>query len=128
MTNNQIYEHALALLGLSPDVTENEDFTEQAPYHLAAFCTQAEETDRWLRKTEGAEDVKEFHKVFMPLEEDFPLSDRMAPIAALYLAAMLILDEDAERSDRLYDRYTEAMSELSRSLPAFSESIVQVYF
>ena len=125
--NQEIYEHALALLSLGHSTDENEDFAEQAPYHLAAFCTEAEDADRALRQHQGVGAAEEFNKVRIPLDEEFPLCDRLAPAAALYLAAMLILDEDPDRSDRLYDRYGEALSDAYQGIPATLESITQHY-
>ena len=125
--NLDIYEHALALLSLELSTEENEDLAERAPYHLAAFCAEAEEVDRWLRSTVGADAAESFNSVCIPLEGDFPLSERLAPVAALYLASLLILDEDPERSDQLYDRYSEALSDVYRGIPATLESIREVY-
>ena len=121
--NRDIYEHALALLSLKPSRFDNEDFSERAPYHLAAFCLEAEEMNRWLSASPSAE----FHPTYLPLDDEFPLSDRLAPIAALYLASMLILDEDPDRSAILYDRYGDAMSDLHNGIPATLESIKELY-
>ncbi|MBR2353093.1 MAG: hypothetical protein IKA76_01140 [Clostridia bacterium] len=126
--NQEIYEHALALLALGHDPNENEDFAEQAPYHLAAFCGEAEETDRWLRLYGGIGSSPDFNRIRLPLEDDFPLCDRLAPVAALYLAAMLILDEDPDRSQFLYERYGEALSDVHNGIPATLESIKNIYF
>ena len=124
MQNLEIYEHALALLSLSPEDGENGDLAERAPYHLAAFCSEAEEVDRWLSPTDEA---PSFHRIRLSLDEEFPLCERLAPVAALYLASLLILDEDPEHSDRLYERYGEAMSDLRMGLPATLESITERY-
>ncbi len=127
MENLEIYEHSLALLGLTPDPEKNEDLAERAPYHLAAFCAEAEEVDRWLRQYLGEESASSFNRVCISLDEEFPLCERLAPVAALYLASLLILDEDPERSDLLYDRYSEALSDVYRGIPATMESIREVY-
>ncbi len=123
MKNQDIYEHALALLSLGHSSAENEDLAEQAPYHLADFCTENEDLDRWLSMSS----TEEYSHTYLPLEQDFPLCDRLAPAAALYLAAMLILDEDEDRSDRLYGRYTEELSNIRYGIPATLESIRKVY-
>ena len=123
MKNQDIYEHALALLSLGHSSAENEDLAEQAPYHLADFCTENEDLNRWLSMSS----TEEYSHTYLPLEQDFPLCDRLAPAAALYLAAMLILDEDEDRSDRLYGRYTEELSNIRYGIPATLESIRKVY-
>ena len=123
LINRDIYEHALALLSLGHSSSENEDLAEQAPYHLAAFCIENEDLDRWLSGSASGTGAR----AYLSLEEEFPLCDRLAPAAALYLAAMLILDEDTERSDRLYDRYTEELSNVRCGIPATLESIRNLY-
>ena len=123
LINRDIYEHALALLSLGHSSSENEDLAEQAPYHLAAFCIENEDLDHWLSGSLS----QRSSLASLPLEEDFPLCDRLAPAAALYLAAMLILYEDTDRSDRLYDRYTEELSNIRCGIPATLESIKEIY-
>ena len=121
--NQDIYEHALALLSLKPSMYDNEDLIERAPYHLAAFCLEAEDVNCWLTGSTAPS----FHPTFLELGDEFPLCDRLAPVAAFYLAAMLILDEDPERSQILYDRYGDAMSDVHNGIPATLESIRQTY-
>lgn len=128
MTNREIYESSLRVLAQSVTTGENEDYEERAPYLIAAFCTEAEEMDGYLRQALGMETSPSFGKVWQDLDEEFPLLERLAPAACLYLAAMLILDEDGELSDKLYDRYCDAMSSLRNGIPATLESIVDRYF
>ncbi len=125
--NQELYESALALLSLSPTAEGNEDLAERAPYHLASLCTEAQETDRLYRMAYELESAVPFHKVFLPLDGDFPLSDRLAPAASYYLAAMLILDEDPDRSDDLYEKYADAMCALRAELPSTVHPIVPHY-
>ena len=66
--------------------------------------------------------------VCIPLENDFPLSDRFVSAAALYLAAMLVLDSDESLSDKLYALFCDEMSEISGEIPAVIESIANRYF
>ncbi len=125
--NQEIYQSALALLSLSPTAEGNEDFAERAPFHLASFCTEAEELDQLYRAANDLEPGVSFHKVFLPLDSDFPLSDRLAPAAGYYLAALLILDEDPDRSDELYDKYADAMCAIRAELPASLHPIKNQY-
>ena len=128
MTNRDIYESALRLLAQQVAEGENEDYEERAPYLIAAFCTEAEDTDLYLRQSLGLGACRAFQKVWLDLDETFPLCDRLAPVGCLYLAAMLVLDEDSELSDKLYDRYCDAISLIRSGLPASLESIEEVYF
>ena len=128
MKNKELYEGALRLLAEDPDADENEDYEERAPYLLAAFCGEAEALDRSIRRAEGMAAGKEFNPVWLPPEGEFPLSGRLSGAACLYLAAMLVMDEDPALSDRLYDRYSDAMATIATSQPAALEAIPDRYF
>ncbi|MBQ8330979.1 MAG: hypothetical protein IJX94_00590 [Clostridia bacterium] len=128
MKNREIYENALRILAQNTTSGENEDYEERAPYLIASFCTEAEDTDRFLRLALGEAVAATFEKVWLALEADFPLLDRLAPVACLYVAAMLILDEDGDLSDKLYERYCDIMSGIRSDIPATLESISDTYF
>lgn len=127
MKNRQIYEAALRLLAESTVDGENEDYEERAPYILAAFCTEMTELNRQLSSKNGAS-FAEYDPVFLPLDESFPLADRLSVAATMYLAAMLILESDEERSDKLYAQYCDAVSRISDAIPATLEPISNQYF
>ena len=128
MKNKDIYKSALSLISEDPSKEQNEDLAERAPYLIASFCTEALEINRHLCEALGKTPVSDFERVWLPLEESFPLLDRLAPIACLYLAAMLILDEDGETSDKLYARYCEKLTALWQEIPATLEKIKEKYF
>ena len=128
MKNREIYENALRILAQSTTAGENEDYEERAPYLIASFCTEAEDTDRYLRLALGEAMAATFEKVWLALEADFPLLDRLAPVACLYVAAMLVLDEDSTLSDKLYERYCDIMSRIRSGIPAALEHILDAYF
>lgn len=128
MKNRDIYDSALRILAQSMPGTENNDFEERAPYLLASFCGEVLDLNRHLCEALGKSPLTEFERVWIPLEENFPLADRLAPIACLYLAAMLILDEDAEISDKLYARYCEKITALWHEIPAMLHKIKDKYF
>ena len=73
------------------------------------------------------DEASEADCVFLPLEDDFPCADRFASAAALYLAAMLIIDENIELSDKLFDRYCDIMATIHSEIPAKIEKIAQKY-
>ncbi|MBQ9085591.1 MAG: hypothetical protein IJY47_00220 [Clostridia bacterium] len=128
MKNRDIYENALRLLAQSADSGENEDYEERAPFLIASFCTEAMELDRFLRESVGESPAAEFGKVWMELSEEFPLLERLAPIACLYVAAMLVLEENADLSDRLYDLYSQGISAIWNGITSVIDSIKEQYF
>lgn len=127
MKNRDIYASALNLLAQSEMSDENMDYEERAPYLIAAFCNEVCEMDSLLRKVMGSPSKGSFHEVWIPLDEDFPLLERFASVAAKYLAAMLVLDEDGELSDRLYEMYCDGISLIRSELPYAVEKIVNKY-
>ena len=128
MKNQAIYDAALRLLAESTVAGEAEDYEERAPYLLAAFCTEMSELDNKLRKVRNEAAGILSDTVLLPLDSDFPLSPRFTVAASLYLAAMLILDSDEDRSDTLYGQYSDAVSRIADSIPATLTSIVDKYF
>ena len=112
-TNKQIYQSALGMLGELNDPMLCEDYEERAPYILAAFCSLASEIDKRLRLVYSLEEQPRFSHVCLSLDSSFPLCDRLAPAATLYLAAMLVIGENDELSDSLYDKYCDAVASLN---------------
>jgi hypothetical protein len=128
MLNKDIYDNALSILAESMVEGANTDYEERAPFLLAAFCTEALDTDTALRQALDESKAKAFNPVFVSLDDEFPLLARFSPAGALYLASMLVVDEDPDLSDRLYDKYSDAMSSICATLPAACESITDRYF
>ena len=127
MINRDIYTNALSLLAQNTDGSETSDFEERAPYILANFCREAFGLDKHLRIASGLTAQKEFGKMILELDSEFPLLDRFVTVGATYLAAMLIIDEDRELSDRLYDMYCDAMATLQCQMPSIIEKITEKY-
>ena len=147
MLCEQIYESALALLGESLNPGDNNDYEERAPYLIAAFCTEAQETDKAWRNSLNLGTQIIWDPIRIGLDDLFPLSDRFACAAAFYVAAMLVIDSDEDLSDKLYDRFCDAMSTIDSNIeipeeteeekvedekeeipPYILESIKNVYF
>ena len=128
MQNQEIYDAALRFLGEDPGADENADYEERAPYLLAAFCSEASPLDARLRESGGQNTAPSYSAVFLPLENDFPLLSSLGTAAALYLAAMLILESDEDRSDKLYAQYSDVMSRLYDTIPASLHPITDKYF
>lgn len=128
MTCKDIYRNALAILAESMIEGDNADFEERAPYLLANFCTELFDRDSAIRHFLGEAQGEEFQSVFLPLESDFPLLSRFAPAAAIYLAAMLIADDNQEFHEKLYERYCDTISSVCENISAISEKILNRYF
>ena len=131
MTNRDIFNNALVFIGESSTSENIADYEERAPYLLASFCSLTKATDKSLRKAEGLEEQPSFSPVVLSLSGTFPLCDRLSPIAAVYVAAMLVIDEDADLSDSLYDKYCDSIASLSAGAESASfenGSTVQKYF
>lgn len=127
MKNKDIYVSALRHIGENADVEGNEDYEERAPYLLAAFVGEAVQTAAEHAEANGLCAPYAFECVYLPLEADFPFDKRFAGAAIMYLAAMLIIDENAELSDKLFDRYCDIMSSIRAELPTSIEKIAQRY-
>ena len=128
MTCKDIYRNALAILAESMSEGDNGDFEERAPYLLANFCTELFDRDYAIRQFLGEEAGAELDSAHLPLDSEFPLLSRFAPAAAIYLAAMLIADDDWELYEKLYERYCDAVSTVSENISSVSEKILNRYF
>lgn len=123
-----VYTAALAMISEpQSDTSRRADFDERAPYLLAAMCDEARAMDAVFRRACDEEAQEQFSPVCLELDAAFPLTERFAAPAATYLAAMLVLDENEELSDKLYGRYCDLMSDLCATCPASSAPIVDVY-
>ena len=127
MKNRDIYKAALHILAQPISDDENEDFEDRAPFLISAFCFDVLEIDTVLRKLLNLKPIGNFNRVYLPLDEDFPLVDKLAHPAAKYLAAMLVIDENPELSDKLYEQYCDSISRLRSEIPCVIESIKNKY-
>ena len=118
MTCSDVYNHALSIIAESPDSPLNDDYRERAQYLLASWCTELSSLDRSYRAGTGEGVQLPFSSVMLELEEEFPFCGRFAPSAAYFLASMLIAEENPTLSDRLYARYSDAISSISEEIPA----------
>lgn len=116
MTNREIYQFALHILAQHQISEDTADFEERAPYLLAACCTESKELDTALRKSLGQVVVSTITGVYMDLDDTFPLLQSFAILSGFYLAAMLILDENSELSDKLYDHYCDGMASIQAQI------------
>ena len=127
-----IYTNALVHIGEASNSSLNADYEDRAPYLIASFCSLAKSTDKKIRNAQNLTSQSKFSPVFLSLDSSFPLCDDLCPIASLYVAAMLVIDEDTELSDTLYDKYCDGMASLAATYGivdcASCESIGEKYF
>ena len=112
MTNREIYNNSLALIGESLNSEYQEDYEERAPYIIASVASHNLMLDRRIRAAEALTAGHSFSPVYLSLDLDFPLCDRLAFPAALYVASLLVIDEDPDLSDTLYDKYCDSIATL----------------
>ena len=127
MLCSEIFDAALKILGEAGGESENPDYAERAPYIIASFIGEVRESDERYRLSHGLEAKDIPDHVYVPLEDEFFLSGRFASPCALYLASILISDENPELSESYYDRYCDSISAIQSALPSRSESITEVY-
>ena len=128
MRCKEIYDTALSLIAESLDPADTADYEERAPYLLAAFCSDNQDTDALMRAYYKKPAVEYGETLYIPLENDFPLVARLATAASLYVAAMLVIDDFPELSDRSYDRYCDSICKIRDRLCGKSEKTVNKYF
>lgn len=126
MKNRDIYGLALAILAENGDPIENGDYEERAGYLLSAFCTEVSAVNRAMCESLG-EACPEEIPIYLSLDESFLLKERFSGAAGMYLAAMLVLEEDAELSDKLFARYCDIVTSICAELPMRSERIADRY-
>lgn len=75
----------------------------------------------------SADEVR--HRIYVGTDgfDDFPLSDIFIAPTIFYIASMLIVDENSELSDKLFERYSHAMTKLLSALPFEHTEIADVY-
>lgn len=128
MICKEIYDTAISLIAESRDPADTSDYEERAPYLLAAFCSELADTDKKLRTLLGETGAEQTETLYLKLDSEFPLVGKLSACAALYLAAMLVIDDRPELSDRLYDRYCDSVCRISESLTGSCEKTANKYF
>ena len=122
-----VLTQAFKRFGKSLTDEQTADYTSRAPYLLATVCSEAKELDAQYRLTHGISGAPDFNEVEIDPVNTFPLSDRFVGAASAYLAAMFIMDEDPELSDKFFDIYCDNMARIQSEIPSKIESIAQKY-
>ena len=118
MTGQDIYDGALRMIAETGEAGTTEDYEERAPYLLGAFLSENALLDRAYRQATELGIQGSFSGAFLELTETFPFCDRFVYAAECYLSSMLILDENPEMADKLYDRYSCSLASIREELPA----------
>jgi hypothetical protein len=63
-----------------------------------------------------------FSPIYISTLDNFPLCEELIHPAALYVASMLIIDDDAALSEKLYDQYCDFIATLAASMDGGSGS------
>ena len=127
MTAKSIYEGALAFLGETRENEAELDYRERAPYLIATFWCTAAAFDRDYRESRRLEAQKDFSELYVSLDDEFPLCKRFSTAATYYLAAMLIADSDEAFSERLFEKYCDALSAAVSEIPYVKGKTKNVY-
>ncbi len=117
MTYQTLFESALALICEDKNDRDGiSDYIERAPYLFANVLTACEVLDQEYREFFALEQRSAFDGAQVSMEASFELAQTFAPAAVYYVASMLVLDENEKMSDRLFDLYSGALSNIQTLL------------
>lgn len=131
MTCKSVFDNALRLAGAGNDPDLTEDYAERMRYLLSCFVGECYGMDASYRQRLAAKGEAALPEVFdreaIDADEEFPMSVRFSPAAAYYVASMLVLEENAALSDRLYARYRDALAHIRAGIPMVISEIENRY-
>ena len=127
MSNQEIYDAALRLIGETSNLDFNEDYRDRAPYLISAVCHRYAALDALYRQAHGLDKQKLLEINNYPLPTLFPLSDAFAPPVSMEVAGLLVLAENPKMSEHLTSWASNSIAELQRSIPFKKEKIQSAY-
>ncbi|MBR6709654.1 MAG: hypothetical protein IKL84_08265 [Clostridia bacterium] len=127
MTNQEVFDSALRIIGEEPGAADLADYTARAPYLLCSACRALAGVDRMYRLAHRVGVLVLPRDSEYALDSLFPLSDALHPTAAYHIAAALIFDENPALSDKCHARFVEQTKDILDALPARVELIGQKY-
>ncbi len=127
MTLRSVFDTSLRLIGETEGTDVAAELEERAPYIGAALCTEAGALDKAYRAAFGLPEQPEFTTHYIDLDSLFPLADRFAPAAAYYMSAMFVLDDNTFLYEKLFDRWCDALADISAEIPFVKGSTEDVY-
>lgn len=117
MINREIYDAALAMLAEEQDEL-SADYEERAPHILSTFFCECRE----VLGLHGSAASDKTATALPDLDGTFPFSERFFAAGSYYMAATLVETENDELCDRLFSRYANAMSCISRGMGEVMET------
>jgi len=122
-----IFDAAINIINKKSGDEEYDEYMERATYILANFCCANAAIDRDFRETHGLPSQESFNEIVLDMDDDFPFDSRFSAPAAHYLAAILMLDENGDVSENIFDAYADNMSKVKNELPMKKGKIFNVY-
>ena len=118
MEYSEIYNSAVQLLGEEQSLPNIADYERRAGYLLANFTMNTIPVDTLYRESNSLSPSTSKTYTYVEFKQFFPLSTVFASAGIYYLAAMLVLEENKELSDRLYALYLREIEGIKQSLQA----------
>ena len=104
-----------------------EELEERFPFILASACADLGTLDKEYRRSTGDEGQGEYSEFFIGLDDLFPLSEKFSFPCAMYTCSMFLIDCDGDKSDAFFERYSDAVSEISSKIAWETGQIAQKY-
>lgn len=127
MQYQEILNASIGMIGESGSTGNTADYAERAEYLMGTFCSECHSLDRKYRRCKGETPQETDIGVCVTLSDSFPLSEVFVPAAIYYLSAMLIMEENEEIGEKLFDHYIDLLSSIQSELIATSHSIKNNY-
>ena len=110
----------ICLINETPSIgsIDTADYETRSCYLLALFTNQQLPLDAAYRAANNLEAITQRSYSMVELDRFFPLVLNFAPAAVYYLAAMLVIDENAELSNRFFAQYLSEIELIRRSFPS----------
>lgn len=105
MTYSNVYSQALTYTGETADSTVVSDFSARADYLFPGVLARLSSAAASLGTTLTFPSTASVEKT-----ATFPLSDKLAPVAAMYLASLLVAAENPDLSTRLIKIADDALT------------------
>ena len=116
MNYSEIYESAVNLIGEAVGTPSVSDYETRAGYIMANVTTILIPIDAQYMAANGLTGSTPSIRAYVEMNKVFPLSSVFVPAATLYVAAMLVLTENAELSASFYELYRNELTRIRNTL------------
>lgn len=103
------------------------DIDARFPFAIASVCSNLSHIDKLYREANALEEQPEFSSFVMDISDDFPLADRFAFAAVMFVSSMLLTDVDDAKSDKFYKKYADSVQQIVNEIPCLSGTIKERY-